>query len=248
MQELDTLCIIDATLLDFSIATLLTYNTLTLFSLVFNLLPSQLESKISKIGIRPYHKISFLGKYIYVILHTLAIACGIFHAVLFYITNSYGITYFGDCFILQDYSLYFIAIGTLLCCYSVMTMVYLFMNVKRMYYIKFPTLKSLPSYCLVTCICWCWNLIRYFVNSDHIEGYNSILLTAKLISLVFVIYIRISNSYIQTVLKQGDSSNRFFQAFLIFFCMDDNNVDVESYERRATIKLHALSGEFNINE
>ena len=127
----------------------------------------------------------------------------------------------------------------------ILTCVYLYMNYKYKYYSKFPTLKNYSLYCFSLSICWGCYLVRFFLKNKEVEAYNAINLTGQLVSVLVIIYFRISNSYIQTVLEQGDSRNKFVQAFLILICMDDEKLDLEEFERRASIKLTVFNAKYD---
>lgn len=247
-REINGLCIADATILDLAVSTLLFYNIFTMLFIFFNKLPPQLDSHIkSKESRVIYYTNSTWNKNAYKYLHMLSIGFGICHCLLFFFSQSYGITNFGGCFMKQNYSPYFIPLGIPLLVYIIISIIYMIINSKKKYYRKFPTLKNFSIYVCLTSFCWSFIFLRYFIKIELMAGYNSMSFTAELISAIVIIYIRISNWYVQAILKQGDSNNKFIQAFLIFFCMDDGSADVEHYERRTSIKLNSLTGEFNIN-
>jgi len=245
-EEISLFCILNAIISECAVTILLFYNNLTMLLLFLNKLPSPVEKKLNtKENKYNNYSSSFWYKHSYKLVHLITIPFGVLHALFFYLTESYGITHFGDCFIKNELNLYLYLLGIPLFIFMILTCVYLIMNYKHNYYSKFPTLKNYSLYCFSLSICWGCYLLRFFLKNKDIESYNAINLTGQLVSVLVIIYFRISSIYIQTVLEQGDSSNKFVQAFLIFICMDDEKPDLEEFERKASIKLTVFNAKYD---
>jgi hypothetical protein len=243
LQEVTVGCAINAIIVDFAFNSLLSYNICLVLMLFCNKLPNNYTRKKNK----NYEEDSFIEKYAYQVIHIVSISMGLIHAIVFTYSQSYGFNSFGSCFVKNDLESisYFLAIPLII--YTLCSFIFLVVNCKKKYYTKFPPLKKFSFYLVLTTLCCFWQYIAYMTKLTAGGNiFSSLDISAFLFSLVIFCYVRLCIGYIQTVLKQGDSSNRMIQAILIFFCLE-TKVDVEAYDHRTSMKLKALSKDVNIN-